>query len=157
MMNYFIEDLNIFYATIYGGILIGIIFDINRSLKNNFKFINKISPLFDILFWITITFIVFLVINTVEKFQLRYYHFVALLVGFILYYNTLSKFVLKFNSLVIKFLKKLVKSIILNTILIVDSLYYIFVYSIHLLFDIMFYIPNKFFSIKPKKKNKEGV
>ena len=41
-MNYFIQDMNVFYATIYGGILIGILFDINRSLKENFKIIKKI-------------------------------------------------------------------------------------------------------------------
>ena len=33
----FTEDLSSFYATIYGGLLIGLLFDINRSLKSNFK------------------------------------------------------------------------------------------------------------------------
>ena len=84
-MNYFIQDLNVFYATIYGGIVIGILFDINRSLKNNFKFIKKLSFIFDILFWLIITAIIFIVVNTISKFQLRYYHFVALVVGFVLY------------------------------------------------------------------------
>lgn len=101
-MNYFIQDLNVFYATIYGGILIGILFDINRSLKNNFKFINKVSFIFDALFWIIITFVIFVVVNATSKFQLRYYHFIALLVGFVLYYNTISKFILRFNNLLIK-------------------------------------------------------
>ena len=58
-MNYFIQDMNVFYATIYGGILIGILFDINRSLKENFKIIKKTSFILDVLFWIVITLIVF--------------------------------------------------------------------------------------------------
>ena len=33
----FTEDLSSFYATIYGGLAIGLLFDINRSLKSNFK------------------------------------------------------------------------------------------------------------------------
>ena len=65
------------------------LFDINRSLKENFKIIKKTSFILDVLFWIVITLIVFIVVNTISKFQLRYYHFVALAVGFILYYTPL--------------------------------------------------------------------
>ena len=163
-MNYFIQDLNVFYATIYGGILIGILFDINRSLKNNFKFINKVSFIFDVLFWIIITFVIFVVVNATSKFQLRYYHFIALLVGFVLYYNTISKFILRFNNLLISFIKSSIKKIILSIVGILENLYYIIVYSIHFLFDIIFYIPNIVFikgksSKRPlvKKKMKKGV
>ena len=67
-MNYFIQDLNVFYATIYGGLAIGFLFDINRSLKNNFKFINKLSFLFDILFWILVTLTIFIVVSATSKF-----------------------------------------------------------------------------------------
>ena len=164
-MNYFIQYLNVFYATIYGGIVIGILFDINRSLKNNFKFIKKLSFIFDILFWLIITAIIFIVVNTISKFQLRYYHFVALVVGFVLYYNTISKFILKFNNMVINFIKSLIKKIILTLVAILENLYYVIVYTIHFLFDIIFYIPNIIFTIKKniskktlvKKKMKKGV
>lgn len=163
-MNYFIQDINIFYATIYGGILIGILFDINRSLKQNFKIIKKTSFIFDVLFWIVITLIIFIVINTISKFELRYYHFLALVLGFILYYNTISRFILKFNNIVIGFIKLIIKKSILNLVAILENLYYIIVYSIHFLFDIIFYIPNIIFTIGKKssrkplvKKNKKGV
>ncbi|MGM9531094.1 spore cortex biosynthesis protein YabQ [Intestinibacter sp.] len=163
-MNYFIEDLNVFYATIYGGIAIGILFDINRSLKNNFKFIKRISFVFDILFWAIVTLIIFIVINATSKFELRYYHFIALLVGFVLYYNTISKFILRFNSIVINFIKSFIKKFVLSIVGMLENLYYIIVYSIHLLFDIIFYIPNIVFikgksSKRPlvKKKMKKGV
>ena len=153
-MNYFIQDMNVFYATIYGGILIGILFDINRSLKENFKIIKKTSFILDVLFWIVITLIV---VNTISKFQLRYYHFVALAVGFILYYNTISKFILKFNNIVIGFIKLLIKKIILNLVTILENLYYIIVYSIHLLFDIIFYIPSIIFTIGRKSSRRPLV
>ena len=151
-MNYFIQDMNVFYATIYGGILIGILFDINRSLKENFKIIKKTSLILDVLFWIVI-----IVVNTISKFQLRYYHFVALAVGFILYYNTISKFILKFNNIVIGFIKLLIKKIILNLVTILENLYYIIVYSIHLLFDIIFYIPSIIFTIGRKSSRRPLV
>ena len=156
-MNYFIQDMNVFYATIYGGILIGILFDINRSLKENFKIIKKTSFILDVLFWIVITLIVFIVVNTISKFQLRYYHFVSLAVGFILYYNTISKFILKFNNILIGFIKLLIKKIILNLVTILENLYYIIVYSIHLLFDIIFYIPSIIFAIGRKSSRRPLV
>ena len=133
-MNYFIQDMNVFYATIYGGILIGILFDINRSLKENFKVIKKTSFILDVLFWIVITLIVF-----------------------ILYYNTISKFILKFNNIVIGFIKSLIKKIILNLVTILENLYYIIVYSIHLLFDIIFYIPSIIFTIGRKSSRRPLV
>ena len=163
-MNYFIEDLSVFYATIYGGIAIGILFDINRSLKNNFKFINRISFIFDIIFWILVTFTIFIVVNATSKFELRYYHFIALLVGFTLYYNTISKFILKFNSMLINFIKSFIKKLALSIVGMLENLYYIIVYSIHFLFDIIFYIPNIVFKkgksskrLLVKKKTKKGV
>lgn len=164
-MNYFIQDLNVFYATIYGGLAIGFLFDINRSLKNNFKFINKLSFLFDILFWILVTLTIFIVVSATSKFELRYYHFIALVVGFVLYYNTISKFILKFNNIVISFLKSFIKKLVLSIVGILENLYYIIVYSLHLLFDMIFYIPSVIFtekgksSKKPlvKKKTKKGV
>lgn len=164
-MNYFIEDLNIFYTTIYGGIIIGILFDFNSSLKKNFKSISKISFMFDILFCITVTLLIFVVINTIEMFQLRYYHFIALLVGFLLYYNTISKFVIKLINTIIGTTKFFIKKIVLTLVKILDNLYYIIVYSIHFLFDIIFYIPNIIFNLKDKlhkkllvkRKLKKGV
>lgn len=164
-MNYFIEDLNVFYATIYGGIIIGFLFDINRSVKNNFKCIRKISFIFDIIFWILATLVTFIIINAVEKFQLRYYHFIALILGFILYYNTISRFILKFNNIIIRFIKLSVKKIIMLIVTTIENLYYIVVYTIHFLFDFIFYIPNIILMVKRKitkkscvkKKLKKGV
>ena len=59
----FTEDLSSFYATIYGGLLIGLLFDINRSLKSNFKILKYFSIVFNIVFWIMATVIIFITIN----------------------------------------------------------------------------------------------
>ena len=40
-MGFFIEDINIFYLTLYGGIVIGLLFDLYRSLRTNFKIVKK--------------------------------------------------------------------------------------------------------------------
>ncbi|RDY23589.1 hypothetical protein CHF27_007395 [Romboutsia maritimum] len=142
----FTQDVSVFYGTIYGGIIIGLLFDIHRGLKHNFKFINYFSLFFDLLFWILVTLITFITINAIEFFDLRYYHFVALFLGFILYYNTISKFVLSVINKIILFTTNSCKKTVHYIVAILNNLYYVIIYSIHLMFDIIFYIPNIFLS-----------
>lgn len=138
----FTQDVGSFYATIYGGIIIGILFDFHRCLKSNFKIIKYCSLVFDMLFWILATVIVFITINFIESFDLRYYHFVALFCGFILYYSTISKFVLPALNKIIGFTTNLIKKTVKYIVIILNNLYYVIIYSLHLIFDIIFYIPN---------------
>lgn len=140
----FTQDVSSFYATIYGGIVIGLLFDIYRTLKMNFKVIKYCSLFFDTLFWMLTTLIIFITINAVESFELRYYHFVALFIGFILYYNTISKLILTAMNKVIYFITNLFKKTVKYIVSISKNLYYVIIYSLHLLFDIIFYIPNIF-------------
>ena len=72
-MKFFIEDVNIFYLTLYGGIAIGLIFDLYRALRSNFKIVRKISLVFDVIFWFLITIVIFTTINLLEKFDLRFF------------------------------------------------------------------------------------
>ena len=58
----FTEDLSSFYATIYGGLLIGLLFDINRSLKSNFKILKYFSIVFNMVFWGMATVIIFITV-----------------------------------------------------------------------------------------------
>lgn len=153
----FTEDIGVFLATIYGGISIGILFDIYRACKSNFNVIKFFSILYDVLFWIIVTSLIFITINVVESFDLRYYHFIALFVGFIVYYKTVSIFVFnalnKFISLILRTIKKFAIYICKISV----NLYYVIIYSIHFLFDTIFYIPNlilnifKFIKVKSRK------
>lgn len=156
-MRFFIEDLNIFYLTLYGGIAIGLLFDFYRTLRRNFKIVKKLSLLFDIIFWILITIVIFITINILERFDLRYYHFVALFLGFILYYNTISKYILMVFNKLISFITCLFEKTVHYIVGFFNNLYYIIIYSIHLIFDIICYIPNIFSSTKKKRKKKKGV
>lgn len=156
-MGFFLEDINIFYLTLYGGIVIGILFDFYKSLRSNFKIVRKVSFVFDCIFWLFITIVIFTTINLLEQFNLRYYHFVALFLGFILYYNTISKYIsITFNK-IISFITGLFKKTVHYIVAFLNNLYYIIIYSIHLVFDIICYIPNILLSHKKKRKNKKGV
>ena len=141
-MILFTQNIQVFLATIYGGILIGLLFDIHRCIKGNFKIIDSLSIIFDILFWAITTCLVFITINIVEYFDLRYYHFIALFFGFILYYNTISKPISFFINKIISITTKTIVRLTHITIAIINNLYYVIIYPIHLLFDIIIYIPN---------------
>ncbi len=156
-MKFFIEDLSVFYLTLYGGIVIGLLFDFYRALRLNYKVVKRISIVFDIIFWLLITIVIFTTINVLERFDLRYYHFVALFLGFILYYNTVSKYILIGLNKIIYFITSLFKKTIHYIVGFLNNLYYIIIYSIHLIFDIICYIPSIISSNKRKRKNKKGV
>lgn len=153
----FTQDVSSFYATIYGGLLIGLLFDINRSLKSNFKILKYFSIVFNIIFWILATAIIFITVNAIESFDLRYYHFVALLIGFILYYNTISKFILKALNKIIGLIVLVVKKTITYILAISENLYYMIVYILHFLIDTIFFIPNLFLATKKVIKRKHRI
>lgn len=138
----FTQDMGSFYVTIYGGIVIGLLFDIYRGFRHNFKIVKHLSLIFDVMFWILVTAVSFITINAIENFDLRYYHFVALFCGFILYYNTISRFILSAINKIISFITNLIKKTVLYIVNILNNLYYVIIYSLHLIFDIIFYIPN---------------
>ena len=150
----FTQDVSYFYATIYGGIIIGLLFDIYKVFKINFKVIKYCSLFFDTLFWILTTIIIFITINAIESFELRYYHFVALFIGFILYYNTISKFILTAMNKIVYFITNLFKKTVKYIVSISNNLYYVIIYSLHFLFDIIFYIPNIFLATRRFVKRK---
>ncbi|MBO5130942.1 MAG: hypothetical protein J6B61_01650 [Romboutsia sp.] len=143
----FTEDIVIFFATIYGGISIGVLFDIYRACKYNFNVIKTFSILYDIVFWIVVTALVFITINVAEAFNLRYYHFIALFIGFIIYYKTVSILVFNVLNKTIGFTLSTIKKFVMCICKISVNLYYVIIYSIHFLFDSIFYIPNLIFNI----------
>ncbi|MGL5641216.1 MAG: spore cortex biosynthesis protein YabQ [Paraclostridium sp.] len=143
----FTQDLGAFFATVYGGIVIGILFDLYRAFKQNFNVLKIFSLFYDVLFWIVVTGLVFITVNVIESFDLRYYHFIALFIGFIIYYNTVSKLILKILNKLIGFVINTIKQILVYIGKISVNLYYVIIYSIHLLFDTIFYIPNLLVSI----------
>jgi len=153
----FTQDLSSFYATIYGGLIIGLLFDVNRALKTNFKILKYFSIVFNIIFWILATITIFITINAIESFDLRYYHFAALLIGFLLYYNTVSKFVLKFINMIIGFIISVIKNTIIYLGAISESLYYMVIYIVHFLLDTIFFIPNLFLTTKKVIKRKSRI
>ncbi|WP_099190917.1 spore cortex biosynthesis protein YabQ [Tepidibacter mesophilus] len=128
------EEIYILFVTVYGGILMGIIYDFYRGIRCNINNNKIIRCIEDILFWVIITIISFLILHRANSYDLRYYNFTGFIVGVIIYFNTVSKYILKF-------LCKLIKTIIS----IITNLYYLIIYPIHFAFDVIMYIGFKQF------------
>lgn len=81
----------VFLYTLYGGILIGILFDIYRALKGTKKSEKLITSLWDIAFLFAVLFIIISTLFSSNYGDLRAYVFVGFAVGFFLYEKILSR------------------------------------------------------------------
>ncbi|MGE4282578.1 MAG: spore cortex biosynthesis protein YabQ [Clostridia bacterium] len=96
----------IFLSSIVGGLIIGLVFDIFRILRRVIKTVNFITYIQDILFWIIVTMIIFLLVFVTNDGELRWYEFLGVVLGIIFYNLLFSTYVIKISVTIINFIKK---------------------------------------------------
>lgn len=79
------------------GIAIAIVFDIFRVLRRIFKTADIITYIEDIVFWAITAFILLYAIFVFNNGQIRFYLFIAIILGSLTYLLTLSKYFVKIN------------------------------------------------------------
>jgi spore cortex biosynthesis protein YabQ len=80
----------IFLATVYGGIILGLIYDIYRGIRIMFNRKKAITIIFDVLFVLSALVISAGVLYIVNSGELRLYTFIGFVLGFALYMVGLS-------------------------------------------------------------------
>ncbi len=110
------NQTNLFLIFIVNGMLIGLLFDFFRILRKTFKTNDIITYIEDILFWILTGGIILYSIFTFNNGEIRLFLFIGILLGCIFYMLTLSSYIIKTNTAIINFLKKIIGKI-LNVIL----------------------------------------
>ncbi len=110
------NQTNLFLIFIVNGIIIGLLFDFFRVLRITFKTNDFITYAEDILFWILTGAIILYSIFTFNNGEIRLFLFLGILLGCICYMLTLSSYIIKTNTTIINFLKKIITKI-LNIIL----------------------------------------
>ncbi|KXZ40594.1 spore cortex biosynthesis protein YabQ [Alkalithermobacter thermoalcaliphilus JW-YL-7 = DSM 7308] len=129
------SEIYIFIVTVYTGILIGLIYDMYRAISYSFK-VNKVVRVIEVsLFWTITSIVQFFILHKVNGYDLRFYNFLGVIIGLVIYFNTISKYILKLN---LKIIKKII-SIFKFIFSIFQGIYYAIVYPIHLIFDIIIY------------------
>lgn len=147
MNNSTIAQLYSLFIFIICGIIIGIFFDIFRILRRSFKTPDIITYIQDILFWIITGLFLLFTLFIFENGQIRSYNIIGLIIGFILYMLTVSKYIIKSSVSVILFFKN-----------IINKIFKIIIYPIKMIFKpISFVIINLKNITKSDKKIKNNI
>ena len=102
------QQLFSIFSFIITGIIIGILFDFFRILRKSFETTNFVIYLQDILFWILTGIITLFSIFQFNYGEIRAYVFLGILFGFIIYMLTISKHIIKYSVIIIKWIKKII-------------------------------------------------
>ncbi len=102
----------VFLSTVYTGFAIGLIYDLYRMIRYIKRFGNIITGLMDLLFWIGVSAISFIVIFEVNDGEVRFYTIAGLAIGWALYALILSPYVMKILLFICNMIAKLIKFIV---------------------------------------------
>lgn len=108
-------QLQLFFIFIIDGLLIGLLFDFFRILRKSMKTSDFMTYVEDILFWILTGFIILYSIFVYNNGEIRLFMFFAMIIGIMLYWLFISKFILKISLNIINLIKKVFK-IVINVI-----------------------------------------
>ena len=103
-----LEQLIIFIYFILTGIILGIIFDIFRKLRKSFKTSDIVTNIEDIIFGITTEIILLVAIFLFNNGGLRFFVFIGITFGILIYMLFISKYFIKLNVTIINFIKRII-------------------------------------------------
>lgn len=103
------REIHIFLSVLLCGFFSSVIFDFFRAVRTFFKFPVIITGILDILFWMVVTALCALCLFAVSDLELRAYQVLAIALGGILYFLTISKWLLWLFEKIICILCKIIK------------------------------------------------
>ena len=118
-----LNQANSFLIFVINGVIIGVLFDSFRILRKSFKTSDFITTIEDILFWIMTGIIILYSIFVFNNGEIRFFMFIGIFLGTLLYILLISKYVIKTSVRVIKILKKVLKFIFKILIFPIQSTY----------------------------------
>jgi spore cortex biosynthesis protein YabQ len=102
------NQLYTFITTIATGILLGVLFDCYRVLRGTFRPRAVMTWVTDLLYWLIATVVVFLALVVSNWGELRFYVFLGIVSGVILYYRLLSLYAIRLFLVIIKLVNGIV-------------------------------------------------
>ena len=101
----------LFLVFTINGIIIGLLFDIFRILRKSFKTSDIITSLQDIMFWILTGLILIYSIFTFSNGEIRFYMFLGIFLGCLIYMLMFSKYFINVNVKIMLVAKKIITKI----------------------------------------------
>ena len=108
MTSEIISQMQYFAMYMICGIIIGIFFDIFRIMRKSFKTPDFVTYIEDIIFGILTGIFLIFILFVLNNGELRFYIFLALLLGNIVYLATISKYFIKINVKIITTFKNVI-------------------------------------------------
>lgn len=102
---------NLFLIFVINGVIIGLVFDAFRILRKSFKTSDLITIIEDIIFWIITGIIVLYSVFIFNNGEIRFFMFIGIFLGVLLYMILLSKYIIKISVKIINILKKIISFI----------------------------------------------
>lgn len=96
----------VFLATVYGGLIIGLFFDIYRMIRRILKPGKFITGIMDLIFWVIIALFSFFILFYINDGQVRFYSFLGIGIGWGLYILSISQFIMWIFDLIYKWVSK---------------------------------------------------
>lgn len=102
------QETYILLATIYGGILIGFIYDLYKIFRRIFHPQKIATVIQDFLFWLMISLVAFYVLIISNQGALRFYNFLGFIIGALAYTFFLSEIVSNTILLILRIIKRFI-------------------------------------------------
>lgn len=102
-----LKQAYLFLVFAINGIFIGLLFDIFRILRKGFKTSDIITYIQDILFWILTGFILLYSVFTFSNGEVRFYMFLGVFLGCLIYMLMFSKYFVNINVKIILRIKNI--------------------------------------------------
>ncbi len=112
MSTFFNSQIGIFLIYLIAGVLICLLYDIFRALRKTVKTPDLVTYIEDTIFWILVAIFLIYLIFVLNSGEIRFFMFIAICLGGIVYYFTLSKYFMNISVHILTFVKIIVKKLL---------------------------------------------
>ena len=102
----------LFLTSIQIGVMMGVVFDLIRILRKIIKHPNFFVQIEDMLYWVACAFFGFYMLYICNYAAIRPFIFIGIILGALFYYLTFSIWFMKLATIVIDYIKKLIRKLI---------------------------------------------
>lgn len=103
---------NVFLCSILIGVVLSVLYDMFRVARKEVRHKNIFVMFEDVVFWLLCTAFMFVFMYNINSGQFRVYIIVGAILGCILYYLTISRFVVKVFCIITDIIKKTIKALL---------------------------------------------
>ena len=112
MSTFFNSQIGIFLIYLIAGVLICLLYDIFRALRKTVKTPDLVTYMEDTIFWILVAIFLIYLIFVLNSGEIRFFMFISICLGGIVYYFTLSKYFMNISVHILTFVKIIVKKLL---------------------------------------------